>query len=379
MTRLLIVDDSALMRRLLRDIFARAGGFELRSARNGAEALDMIKAERPDVVTLDISMPEMDGLTCLSRIMVETPCPVVMVSSLTAHGAEVTIEALRLGAVDFVAKPEGILSLGMEMMRTPLVETVRAAAATRLRGTFRLADRVRHQAGMAAAPSFAAPGFAAPGFATAGFATQGFATTREAERGFSRDGILLIGTSTGGPRALETVLTALPAQFPLPILVAQHMPSNFTGVFARRLNESCQLEVVEVATALPIEPGRVYIGRGDADLIVAARPGGPAVLSAPALPGSLWHPSVDRLVRSCMEHYAASAIVGVLMTGMGYDGAEAMAALHDAGGRTIAEAEATAIVWGMPGELVRRGGAGQVLPLTRIADALLAMATHAAH
>jgi two-component system chemotaxis response regulator CheB len=363
MTRLLIVDDSALMRRLLRDIFARAGGFELQSARNGAEALSIIKAERPDVVTLDINMPEMDGLTCLGRIMVEQPCPVVMVSSLTAQGAEVTIEALRLGAVDFVAKPEGILSLGMETIRTALVETVRAAAATRLRGTFRLADRVRHRAGVAA------------------IAGQSEVAPAEVERAPRLDGggVLLIGTSTGGPRALETVLTALPARFPLPILVAQHMPASFTGVFARRLNENCDLDVVEVASAMPIERGRVYIGRGDADLIVTTRSSSPAVLSAPGLPGSLWHPSVDRLVRSCMEHFPASAIVGVLMTGMGNDGAEAMAALHHAGGRTIAEAEATAIVWGMPGELVRRGGAGQVLPLTRIADALLGMITHAAH
>jgi two-component system chemotaxis response regulator CheB len=368
MTRLLIVDDSALMRRLLRDIFARAGGFELQSARNGAEALAIIKAERPDVVTLDVNMPEMDGLTCLGRIMVESPCPVVMVSSLTTQGAEASIEALRLGAVDFVAKPEGILSLGMETIRTALVETVRGAAATRLRGTFRLAERVRHRTGMAAVPG------------------QSELPPADAERGLRRDGlgqeaggVVLIGTSTGGPRALETVLTALPARFPLPILVAQHMPASFTGVFARRLNEYCDLEVVEVTSAMPVEPGRIYIGRGDADLIVTARAGSPAVLSAPALPGSLWHPSVDRLVRSCMEQYPASAIVGVLMTGMGNDGAEAMAALHDAGGRTIAEAEATAIVWGMPGELVRRGGAGQVLPLPRIAEALIGMTTRAAH
>jgi len=353
MTKLLIVDDSALMRRLLRDIFARAGGFELRSARDGAEALAMIKADRPDVVTLDITMPGMDGLTCLERIMVEAPCPVVMVSALTTQGAEAALDALRLGAVDTIAKPEGILSLSMETVRQRLVEKVRAAAAARLRSSFRLTDRVRHRTG-AAAPALP-------------------------ERTRHNRGIVLIGSSTGGPRALEAVLTALPAGFPLPVLVAQHMPASFTGVFARRLDQICDLEVVEVARPMPIEPGRVYIGRGDSDLVVA---GGSAVghgaspVCAPVAPASLWQPSVDRLVTSCRNHYPAAGIVGVLMTGMGSDGAAAMAALHAAGGRTIAEAESTAVVWGMPGELVRRGGAGQVLPLHDIADALIGMVAH---
>jgi two-component system chemotaxis response regulator CheB len=354
LTKLLIVDDSALMRRLLRDIFARAGGFELRSARNGAEALAMIMADRPDVVTLDITMPEMDGLTCLGRIMVEQPCPVVMVSSLTTQGAEAALEALRLGAVDYIAKPEGILSLGMETVRAAIVAKVRAAASTRLRGSFRLAERLRHRAAMSAVT-------------VAGTAAD---PAEPARTGLENGGIVLIGTSTGGPRALETVLGGLPGSFPLPILVAQHMPANFTRVFARRLDGLCDLDVVEVADVLPIEPGRVYIGRGDADLIVGRRGGVPVAVCAPALPGALWHPNVDRLVESCMEHYAPQQTAGVLMTGMGVDGAAAMTALHAAGGWTMAEDETTAVVWGMPGELVRRGGAAQVLPLTDIAGAL---------
>jgi two-component system chemotaxis response regulator CheB len=343
MTRLLIVDDSALMRRLLRDIFARAGGFETATARHGEEALAMIKAERPDVVTLDITMPGMDGLTCLGRIMVEAPCPVVMVSSLTHHGAEAALEALRLGAVDCVGKPEGLLSLSMESVRERLVDTVRAAAGARLRGSFRLAERVRHKA--AALPA--------------------------APRRSAASGIVLIGTSTGGPRALDTVLAGLPAGFPWPVLVAQHMPASFTGPFARRLDQVCALEVVEVSEPMPILPGRVHIGRGDSDLVVMR--GGEAMQCAPAAPESLWQPSVDRLVTTCRAHYQPSDIVGVLMTGMGNDGAAAMAALRAAGGRTIAEAESTAVVWGMPGELARRGGAEQVLPLHAIADALVGM------
>jgi two-component system chemotaxis response regulator CheB len=342
MTRLLIVDDSALMRRLLRDIFSQAGGFAMRTARDGEAALAMIKAEKPDVVTLDITMPGMDGLTCLGRIMVEAPCPVVMVSSLTHHGAEAALEALRLGAVDCVGKPEGLLSLSMESVRERLVDTVRAAAGARLRGSFRLAERVRHQA----------------------------ATLPAAPRRTPASGIVLIGTSTGGPRALDAVLTGLPAGFPWPVLVAQHMPASFTGAFARRLDQICALEVVEVSEPMPILPGRVHIGRGDSDLVVIRAEG---VQCAPAPPSSLWQPSVDRMVTTCRAHYLASDIIGVLMTGMGNDGAAAMTELRAAGGRTIAEAESTAVVWGMPGELARRGGAEQVLPLHAIADALAAM------
>jgi two-component system chemotaxis response regulator CheB len=342
MTRLLIVDDSALMRRLLRDIFGRAGGFAVATARHGEEALAMIKAETPDVVTLDITMPGMDGLTCLGRIMVEAPCPVVMVSSLTTRGAEAALEALRLGAVDCVGKPEGLLSLSMESVRERLVDTVRAAAGVRLRGSFRLAERVRHKA--AALPA--------------------------APRRSAASGIVLIGTSTGGPRALDAVLAGLPAGFPWPVLVAQHMPASFTGPFARRLDQICALEVVEVSEPMPILPGRVHIGRGDSDLVVLRAE---AMQCAPAAPTSLWQPSVDRLVTTCRAHYPASDIVGVLMTGMGNDGAAAMSALRAAGGRTIAEAESTAVVWGMPGELARRGGAEQVLPLHAIADALVGL------
>jgi two-component system chemotaxis response regulator CheB len=342
MTRLLIVDDSALMRRLLRDIFSQAGGFAMQTARDGEAALAMIKAEKPDVVTLDITMPGMDGLTCLGRIMVEAPCPVVMVSSLTHHGAEAALEALRLGAVDCVGKPEGLLSLSMESVRERLVDTVRAAAGARLRGSFRLAERVRHQA----------------------------ATLPAVPRRTPASGIVLIGTSTGGPRALDAVLTGLPAGFPWPVLVAQHMPASFTGAFARRLDQICALEVVEVSEPMPILPGRVHIGRGDSDLVVMR---GEVMQCAPAPPSSLWQPSVDRLVTTCRAHYQASDIIGVLMTGMGNDGAAAMTELRVAGGRTIAEAESTAVVWGMPGELARRGGAEQVLPLHAIADALAAM------
>jgi two-component system, chemotaxis family, protein-glutamate methylesterase/glutaminase len=185
--------------------------------------------------------------------------------------------------------------------------------------------------------------------------------------------MVLVGTSTGGPPALEALLVALPDTFPWPILVAQHMPAGFTGPLAKRLDGICALNVVEASRAMPIQPGCVYIGRGDADIVVSRRAAGLVVTAAPARRTYLWHPSTDRLVRTAMEHMPASQLIGVLMTGMGDDGADAMTELRAKGGRTIAEAEETAIVWGMPGELVRKGGADWVLPLPRIARRLEAL------
>jgi two-component system chemotaxis response regulator CheB len=190
------------------------------------------------------------------------------------------------------------------------------------------------------------------------------------------DGLILIGVSTGGPPALETLLAALPATFAWPILIAQHMPASFTGPLAKRLNGLCALSVSEVTQETPLAPGHVYIGRGDADLIVSRRAivsrhgGGLIATVAPSSPDYPWHPSADRLVRSAMEHVAASQIVGVLLTGMGSDGVAAMTDLHAQGGRTIAEARETAVVWGMPGELVAAKRADWIVPLPAIADCL---------
>jgi two-component system, chemotaxis family, protein-glutamate methylesterase/glutaminase len=166
------------------------------------------------------------------------------------------------------------------------------------------------------------------------------------------------------------LLTALPADFPWPILVAQHMPATFTGPLARRLDGICALKVVEVTSPVPLEPGTVYIGHGNADLIVSRRPVGLVAMSAPPLSGYPWHPSTDRLVRSAMNHLPAQQLIGVLMTGMGNDGAEAMTLLHADGGKTIAESEETAVVWGMPGDLAKAGGADWIVPLPKIAERL---------
>lgn len=368
MTRLLVVDDSALMRRVLGDVFQAEAGFEVAFARDGIEALEQIHAFKPDVITLDVQMPRMDGLSCLDRIMVERPCPVVMVSSLTAEGADATLEALELGAVDFVAKPNGAVSLAIDDFGPLLVEKVTVAAASRLRRSHRLAERVRALRAASTPTSALQP---AP--------VQARAThpkPRKAWRPVEAEtprGLVIIGTSTGGPPALDAVLSEIPADFPWPILVAQHMPAAFTASLARRLDGLCALQVVEVTRPTPLAAGCVYIARGDADMTLSRRPGGPVALSTPSSPEHRWHPSVDRLVASAAAVMPPKRIVGVLMTGMGNDGARTMAELRAAGGRTIAESEETAVVWGMPGDLVRAGGADVVAPLGDIAGHVLDM------
>lgn len=362
MIRLLVVDDSPLMRRLLGMVFTAEGDFEIAFARNGVEALEQLQTFKPDVITLDVNMPEMDGLACLDRIMLERPCPVVMVSSLTEAGASVTLEAFELGAVDFITKPDRAISLEMETLAPKLIETVRAASRARLPSSLRLAERVRLRSGLGQASSVQKPRRRA-------------STTlpRRQIKATPTHGLVLIGVSTGGPPALDTVLSRLPADFPWPIIVAQHMPSSFTGPLARRLDKLCALNVTEAARPMSLAPGSVYIGKGDADVIVGVRPDGPVVLAAPSLPEHRWHPSVDRLVDSALQHFAPEHLIGVLMTGMGSDGADAMARLKGRGGRTIAEAEESAVVWGMPGELVRRGGAQVIAPLEQIAGRIMDM------
>jgi two-component system chemotaxis response regulator CheB len=306
-------------------------------------------------------MPEMNGLDCLNRIMIESPRPVVMVSALTDEGAQVTLQALELGAIDFVTKPAGPVSLEIDEMRPMLVEKIRMAAVAKLRNSLRLRDRVRHrigQAGPARPRSIQPRPEREPG---------------KPEPAAEIPGLVLIGASTGGPPALEAVISKLPEDFAWPILVAQHLPASFTGAFARRLDGVCALRVVEVTQPTPLRPMHVYIGRGDADILVAPRASGLIALSAPPAPEYPWHPSVERMVTSALANIPATNLVGVLLTGMGSDGAAAMTRLKHEGGRTIAEAEATAVVWGMPGELVKNGGAGLVVPLGQIASAILDM------
>lgn len=354
MIKLLVVDDSALMRRLLAEVFSHDEGFEVAFARDGSEALERMAAFLPDVITLDVNMPGMNGLQTLDQIMLQRPCPVVMLSSLTTHGAEETLEALALGAVDFVAKPTGAVSMKMDALAPDLIRTVRAAAAARVRRTHRLAERVRLRA----------PRTPAPRPSTSHSAPR---PPRSAAPAGEIPGLVVIGASTGGPPALDAVLGGLAEDFPWPVVVAQHMPASFTGSLARRLDGMCRLRVIEAASPVRLEPGTVYIAKGDADMILSRRAGGLSAMPAPQSDRHRWHPSVDRLVDSAMEALPADRLVGVLLTGMGNDGARAMTALRAAGGWTVAESEDTAVVWGMPGELAKAGGASVVADIGDVA------------
>ena len=375
MTKVLVVDDSALMRRLISGVLTEAG-FEVQIARNGVEGVQRLTEWQPDVVTLDINMPEMDGLTALSLMMQARPTPVVMVSSLTEKGAQATFEALALGAVDFIAKPGGTISLTVDDIADQLIAKVRAASRSRMRRPAPATGAAGPTAAAGPAPAAPRPARPAvpplppigPGAAESGTAGRlRNATPAAAAR---CPGIVLVGVSTGGPRTLEDILPELPADFPWAILICQHMPANFTDAFARRMDKLCRLRVSEVNTTLPVEGGRIYIGQGGTDLVVVERLGRIAAQPRPETAGHPWHPSVDVMVDSALALLPPQQLVGVQLTGMGNDGAAAMTRLKQRGGRTIAESEETAVVFGMPNELIELGGASLVLPCHGIARQL---------
>jgi two-component system chemotaxis response regulator CheB len=359
MKKVLVVDDSALMRKLLTGVLVD-GGYEVKSARNGAEGVEMVVQWQPDVVTLDINMPEMDGLTALSLIMSARPTPVIMVSSLTEKGALATFEALALGAVDFIPKPGGTISLHVDDIKLMLLDKVRSASRARMGGA----------AGAAAGAAVGSRQRPAPARTTPKPAPSPAVAATAGPRAGLLPGLVLVGVSTGGPRTLEDILPRLPANFPWAILVSQHMPANFTDTFARRMDGLCALKVVEVATAMPLQAGHVYIGRGGTDLTVSDRAGVLHAAPRPETPTVLWHPSVEVMVDSAMKHLPPQRLVGVMLTGMGNDGAAAMKRLHAAGGKTIAESAETAVVFGMPHELIELQGASLVLPCHNIAAQL---------
>lgn len=336
------MDDSAVIRRVLRETFEREPDFAVEVARDGSDALARAGSFRPDVVTLDVAMPGMDGLAVLRALPARHACAVVMVSSLTAEGARVTLEALSLGAVDFIAKPSAVAGTDLHAIRAQLVAKVRVAARTR---------RV------------------VPAAAPAPRSVPARLPALPARRVAGEPGVVLIGVSTGGPRALERILPLLPTAFPWPVVVAQHMPAAFTGVLAQRLDGRCAVTVREAAEPTPLHPGTVLVAAGDRDLVLARD--GQGLLAKPVpVDTTPWHPSADRMVRSALDNLPPQRLIGVLLTGMGNDGAEAMAALHRQGGRTIAESDASCVVFGMPADLIRRNGATAVLPVERIAATL---------
>jgi two-component system, chemotaxis family, protein-glutamate methylesterase/glutaminase len=339
--RVLIVDDSALVRQILSEMLARDPGIEVVGTAGDAHiAREKIKQLNPDVLTLDVEMPRMDGLTFLRNLMRLRPMPVVMVSSLAEHGAEVTLDALALGAVDYLPKPRLDVAATLGEYRDELVEKIKGAAAASVR-----ALDARHAASLPAPRRFGAR---------------------------SGDQIIGIGASTGGTEAIKEVLSGLPPDSP-GVVIAQHIPKAFSTPFARRMNDCCALRVCEAEDGQQILAGHAYIAPGDRHLLLA-RDGARYVCRIDDGARVNRHkPSVDVLFRS-MARAAGRNAVALLLTGMGKDGARGMLEVREAGGRTVAQDEASSVVWGMPGEAVSLGAAQHIVPLEQVAAAVCELA-----
>jgi len=355
--RVLIVDDSALVRRMLTDMLARDPGIEVVGAAGDAHiARQKIKQLNPDVLTLDIEMPKMDGLTFLRNLMRLRPMPVVMVSSLTERGADVTLDALALGAVDYLAKPRIDIAATFGDYADELIGKVKAAARASVRAL-----------GAAAAPP-SGPVPVPPRFSADAVLPRAPAPSRLR----TTDRLIAIGASTGGTEAIKQVLMRLPPDSP-GVVIAQHIPKAFSTPFARRMNESCQLTVYEAEDGQQVRAGHVYIAPGDRHLLIARDGARYVVRLDDGTPVNRHKPSVDVLFRSVAQSAGRNAI-GVLLTGMGKDGARGLLEMREAGSPTIAQDEATSVVWGMPGEAVALGAADRVLPLEEIAAAVSGLA-----
>ncbi|QFU00091.1 Chemotaxis response regulator protein-glutamate methylesterase [Halomonas sp. THAF5a] len=338
--KVLCVDDSALIRDLLTDIINHQPDMEVVAvAPDPLVARDLIKRHNPDVLTLDVEMPRMDGLDFLERLMRLRPMPVLMVSSLTQSGSEVTLRALELGALDFVAKPSLGIRHGMMEYASEIAEKLRAAARSR-----------PHQARRPNTPG--PQPLKAPMV--------------------SSEKLIIIGASTGGTEAIRQVLEPLPANSPA-ILITQHMPGGFTRSFAERLDRLCQISVKEAADGERILPGHAYIAPGDAHLKLARSGANYIARLDDGPPVNRHRPSVDVLFHSAAGQAGRNAI-GVLLTGMGKDGAAGLLEMRQAGAATLAQDEASCVVYGMPREAVALGAASEVLPLDAMAPRLLSLA-----
>jgi two-component system chemotaxis response regulator CheB len=349
--KVLIVDDSALVRQLLTEILNSAPGVEVVGvAHDPYMAREKIKQLNPDVLTLDVEMPKMDGITFLSNLMRLRPMPVVMVSSLTEQGADVTLQALELGAVDFVSKPKTDLAHSLSDYTDEIVDKVKIAAQAKVRAIERCVVEAKQISGKQTADVILSKGLA----------TRRFKTT---------DRIIAIGASTGGTEAIKEVLMQLPADTP-GIVITQHIPEAFSKPFANRMNGVSAMTVLQARDGQQIVPGHVYIAPGNRHLLVA-RDGARYICRLNDGPPVNRHrPSVDVLFRSVAQNAGPNA-VSVILTGMGDDGAKGMLEMQEEGAPTVAQDEASSVVWGMPGEAVRLGCVDKVLPLRKIADEIL--------
>ena len=350
--RIFIVDDSAVVRKVLTEMLDRVSGFEvIGSAQDPLFALAKMEKDWPDVITLDVEMPRMDGITFLKKIMEERPTPVVMCSTLTEEGSQTSIQALSLGAIDVVAKPKANLRTALPEASPALIAAIRTAAKANVSKT-------------KSKPIAPITKVASKLTADAMLSKGGSRTARKT------GALITIGASTGGTQALEAVLTALPANT-LPILIVQHMPENFTRSFAERLNGLCALEVKEAEDNDALLPGRVLIAPGGKHMMLQTNQFGASVQIKDGPLVSRHKPSVDVLFRSASK-FAGGNALGIIMTGMGDDGARGIKEMHDAGANTVAQNEATCVVYGMPQEAVKLGAINHEIALDKIPELIAA-------
>jgi two-component system chemotaxis response regulator CheB len=343
--RVLVADDSALMRNLISRLLARAPDIQVAgTARDGEDAVQKAAELKPDVVTMDINMPKLDGITAMQMILGQKICPVIMLSSLTQEGAVETFECLALGAFDFVGKPEGTVSANLDKVADDLIGKVRAAAQS---GVLKRPRRL---------PPAPRP-VAEPG-------------VLPAKPPLAEMRAIAIGISTGGPATISTFLPSLPADLPAVIFLVQHMPATFIPTYVARLKKECAIEVVEAETGAPVHAGCCYVAGNNLHLCPYRKQSGEVVLRRPSQPKTLFVPGVGVMMDSVLSIYGRRTI-GVLMTGIGDDGADSMVRIREAGGVTIAESEESCVVFGMPYQAIARGGAEIVLPSWDIADQLV--------
>lgn len=354
--RVLIVDDSALVRKLLTSLLDEDPGITVVGTASDAYiAREKIKELDPDVLTLDIEMPRMDGITFLRNLMRLRPMPVVMISSPNRKRADATFEALELGAIEFINKPTGDLAENLVYYREEIISKVKLAAAARIlpHENHRTGNPDRRQR----LPS-----------------NRGETDRLSNRKHFAtRDAIIAIGASTGGTEAIREVLEALPSTMPATV-ITQHIPAAFSKSFAARLNSVCEMNVCEARNGQEVLPGHVYIAPGDQHLLLVRDGACFRCKLSNGPPVNRHKPSVDVMFRSVAES-AGSSVTAVLLTGMGDDGAAGMKELRETGALTIAQDEESSVVWGMPGSAVRLGAAEEVLPLDRIADYIVSWAT----
>ncbi len=344
---ILIVDDSALVRKQLGEIIGSLG-FEIEFAKNGKEAVLKATSTQYDVITMDINMPIMDGIEAVKRIMQDQPTPILMVSSLTTADATITMDALDLGAVDYIAKP-GTMNIGKSENREEILNKV--SSLSRI-STRRLKRKMARPAMRERRPIARERVDSNP---------INDKTSKDIEK------VVLIGASTGGPGLIEQICSSLPANFKHPVCIVQHMPAQFTQAFAERLDRSSVLPVIESKQNMELLPGHIYLARGGVHMYFARKVSGTIVIREEKKKGaSFFQPSVNEMMNSAIEVFDGKNIVGVILTGIGDDGADAMVRLKKAGAYTLGESEESATVYGMPKEAYDRGGVSEQLPFNKI-------------